>query len=194
MNYFELHQESLHCHPLEEELDDWCHCWHFQNGIGLSCRSPDSWCRRLNVVNASLKSERLLSCPDLPELFREIHQFFVYRKHSACVIWCLKTFCASSFILIQTSSSRSCSSWDARNSGSFTMTIAMRSSLLNDIIWDWEKVHCTLNGPSVGFTFYQEMPAGATDDAWTSIQWALFALRFRFCLEQCKTALHCPCP
>ena len=24
-NYHELHQESLHCHQLEEELDDWCH-------------------------------------------------------------------------------------------------------------------------------------------------------------------------
>ena len=24
--------------------------------MGLSCRSPDSWCRRFNVDNASLKS------------------------------------------------------------------------------------------------------------------------------------------
>ena len=26
----ELNQESLHCHQLEEELDDWCHRWYFQ--------------------------------------------------------------------------------------------------------------------------------------------------------------------
>ena len=24
LNYYELHQESLHCHQLEEELDDVC--------------------------------------------------------------------------------------------------------------------------------------------------------------------------
>ena len=60
-NCHELHQESLHCHQLEEELDDWCHRGYFQNGTGLSCCSPDSWCRRFNVVNASLKSERSLT-------------------------------------------------------------------------------------------------------------------------------------
>ena len=26
LNFYELHQESLHCHQVEEELDDWCHC------------------------------------------------------------------------------------------------------------------------------------------------------------------------
>ena len=55
--------KSLHCHQLEEELDDWCHRIYFQNGIDLSCCSPDSWCRRFNVVNASLKSERSLIGP-----------------------------------------------------------------------------------------------------------------------------------
>ena len=29
LNYFELHHESLHCHQLEDELDDWCHHWYF---------------------------------------------------------------------------------------------------------------------------------------------------------------------
>ena len=107
----ELHQESLHCHQvLEEELDDGCHCWYFQNGTGLSCRSPDSWCRRLNVVNASLKTERSLTRPVFPDFLREIHQFFLYRKYSSCVIRWVKSFCASLSIWIQTSSSRSCSS------------------------------------------------------------------------------------
>ena len=41
---------------------------------------------RFFVVNASLKSERFLTGPLLPELLREIHQFFLYRKYSACVI------------------------------------------------------------------------------------------------------------
>ena len=62
----------------------------------------------------------------------------------------------------------------------------MRSSLLNDIILNWEKVQCTLNGASVGFTFFQEMPAGAIDDAFTPVWKALFALRWRVCLEQVK--------
>ena len=86
LNYYELHQESLHCHQLEEELDDWCRCWYFQNGVGLSCRSPDSWCRRSNVNNASLKSERFLNGPVFPDLSREIHQFCLFRKYSTCVM------------------------------------------------------------------------------------------------------------
>ena len=63
VNCHKLHQESFHCHQLEEELDDECHCWYFQNGTGQSCRSPDSWCTRFSVVNASLKSERSLTGP-----------------------------------------------------------------------------------------------------------------------------------
>ena len=78
VNCHELHQDSLHCHQvLEEEHDDWCHCWYFQNGTALSCCSPDSWWRRLNVVNASLKSERSLTGPIFPDLLREIHQFCI---------------------------------------------------------------------------------------------------------------------
>ena len=46
----------------------------------------------------------------------------------------------------------------------------MRSAVLNDIIWNCEKVQCTLNGSSVGFTFFQEMPASAIDDALAPIQ------------------------
>ena len=53
--------------------------------------------------------------------------------------------------------------------------MAMKSSLLNDIIWNREKIQCTLNGASAGFTFFQEMPASATDDALTPVQQALFA-------------------
>ena len=45
------------------------------------------------------------------------------------------------------------------------ISVAMKSSLLNDIIWNSEKVQCTLNGAAVGFTFFQEMLAGAIDDA-----------------------------
>ena len=83
----EVHLEPLHCHQvLEEELDDGCHCWYFQNGIGLSCRSPDSWWTRLNMVNASLKSERSLTGPIFPDLLREIHHFFLSREYSSCVI------------------------------------------------------------------------------------------------------------
>ena len=50
--------------------------------MGLRCRSPDSWCRRFNVDNASLKSERFLNGPVFPDLLRKIHQFCLYRKSS----------------------------------------------------------------------------------------------------------------
>ena len=86
LNHYEFHQEPLCCHQLEEELDDWCRCWYFQNGIGLSCRSPDSWCRRFNVDNTSLKSERFLNGQVFPDLLREIHQFCLYRKYSDSVM------------------------------------------------------------------------------------------------------------
>ena len=73
-----LHLESLHCHHLEE-LDDWCHFWYFQNGTGLSCCSPDSWCRRFNVVNASLKSERSLTSPVF------FHNYWERSTNSFCI-------------------------------------------------------------------------------------------------------------
>ena len=69
---------------------------------------------------------------------------------------------------------------------SFPISTAMRSSLLNDIILNREKVKCTLNGASTGFTFFQEMPASAIDDALTPAQKAFFALCFKICLEQFK--------
>ena len=39
-----------------------------------------------NVDNASLKSERFFNRPDVLSLLREIHQFLLYRKYSACVM------------------------------------------------------------------------------------------------------------
>ena len=116
VNCHELHQESLHCHQLlEEELDDECHCWYFQNGTGLSCLSPDSWCRRLHVVNASLKSERSLTGP---LFFRFIEKDPRILSVSKVLFLRHSIGGASLSIWIQTSSVRSCSSWDSRNMGS----------------------------------------------------------------------------
>ena len=43
LTFYELHQESFHCHQdvLDEE-DDGCHFWYCQEGIGASRSSPDS--------------------------------------------------------------------------------------------------------------------------------------------------------
>ena len=98
--------------------DDGCRSWYFRQGMGLSCRSPDSCCKRFTVDNASLKSERFLNGPVFPDFLREIHQFCLYRKYSDSFIQREESLSARSSILIQTSSP-SCSSWDARNSGSF---------------------------------------------------------------------------
>ena len=44
--------------------------------MGPSCCPPVSWCKRFNVDNAWLKSERLLTgWVSFPDLLREIHQF-----------------------------------------------------------------------------------------------------------------------
>ena len=89
------------------------------------------------------------------------------------------------------------SSWNARNSGSFKkrswiplkcflmhlimglmilfllwsfpMSVAMRSSLLNYVNWNWEKVECILDDASVGCNCFQEMPACAIDDAFAPV-------------------------
>ena len=60
-----------------DEEDDGCHCWYCQKGIGASCSSPDSWCRRCNLVNASLKSEQLFIGPIFPDLLRDPPILFV---------------------------------------------------------------------------------------------------------------------
>ena len=85
--FHELHQESSHCHQdvLDEE-DDGCHFWYYQEGIGASRSSPDSRRRRCNFVKASLKSERSFIGLFLPDVLREIHQFFLYLKYSSCDI------------------------------------------------------------------------------------------------------------
>ena len=77
---------------------------------------------------------------------------------------------------------------------SLPISMAMRSSLLDDIILNREKVQCTLNGASAGFTFFQEMPASEIDDALTPIQKAFFALRFWNLSRTIPIALHCPYP
>ena len=130
-NCHELHQKSFHCHQdvLDEE-DDGCHRWYCQKGIGASCSSPDSWWRRCNSVNASLKSERFLIGPIFPNLLREIHQFFLYRKYSSSVIRKVKSFCASLSIWMQTSSVRSMLIWDSRNMESFWKRSWIPSNLL----------------------------------------------------------------
>ena len=69
---------------------------------------------------------------------------------------------------------------------SFPISVAMRSSLLDDVVWNWEKVQCILDDASIGFTFFQEMPACAIDDAFTPIWYTFFALRLRVRLEQFK--------
>ena len=171
LNYSELHQEPLHCHQLEEELDDWCPCWYFQNGIGLGCRSPDSWCRRFNVDNASLKPERFLnfvcieniliaSCNE--RLVRKIvhfdPNFFIsimfepgctkFRIFQEAIVNPLKMLLDASL---------------SRINGN-VIPMATKSSLLNGIVLNWEKVQCTLNGASTGFTFFQEIPANCPDN------------------------------
>ena len=188
VNCHELHQESLHCHQLEEELDDWCHCWYFQNGMGLSCRSPDSWCRRFNVDNASLLIER-----DPPILF--VSKIFCLRHSISEILFCKivpfetnvfisimfehgftkirisqETFVDPLITLLDASLFQIMGLMIFFLLWSFPTSVAMRSSLLNHVVWNWEKVHRKFNETSIGFCFFlQEMPACAMDDAFTPV-------------------------
>ena len=58
--------------------------------------------------------------------------------------------------------------------------------LLDYVFSNWKKVQCTFNETSIGYNFLQEMPACATDDAFSPVWWAFFALRLRVRLEQFK--------
>ena len=52
---------------------------------------------------------------------------------------------------------------------SFPRSVAMRSSLLDYVFWNWEKVQCIYNETSIGHSFFQEMTACAIDDAFTPV-------------------------
>ena len=69
---------------------------------------------------------------------------------------------------------------------SFPISVAMRSSLLDYVVWNREKVQCIFNDASAGCNFFQEVPACATDDAFTPVWWAFCALRLRVRLEEFK--------
>ena len=69
---------------------------------------------------------------------------------------------------------------------SFPISVATRSSHVNHVVWNWEKVQCILGDASIGFTFFQEMPASAIDTAFTPVRQAFFALRLGVRLEQFK--------
>ena len=82
--FYELHQESHHCHhDVLDEEDDGCHFWYCKERIGASRSSPDSRWRRCNFVNASLNSERSFIGWLRPDVLREIHPFFLYLKYSS---------------------------------------------------------------------------------------------------------------
>ena len=210
MNYYELH-----CHQLEEELDDWCQYQHFQNGT--SCRTPVSWCRRCNVDTTHRWSQNDLSSVPIFQNYweRSTNSFCIerillasYDGRNLSARLCPSGYRPLQFDHVRVemheiqdrSKSDRGSLWNASWCisfqivgnvifslfWSFPISVAMRSSLLNHIVRNWEKVQCVLNDASIGFTFFQEMPAGAIDNALTPIQWAFFALRFRVCLEQFK--------
>ena len=52
---------------------------------------------------------------------------------------------------------------------SFAIPVAMRSSLLDDILWQLKKVQCIFKETLIGHCFFQEMPACTIDDAFTPV-------------------------
>ena len=92
LNFWPVREFLVEIHIAKTGLSRCCLCTsrrrscNFQDGIGLSGRSPDSWCKRFNVDNASLKSERFLNGPVFPDLLREMNRFCVHRKYSDYVM------------------------------------------------------------------------------------------------------------
>ena len=77
---------------------------------------------------------------------------------------------------------------------SLPKSMAIRLSLLNDMILNREKVQCTVNCASTAFTFFQEMPASAIFDAFTPVQKGILCIAFQDLSRTTQIALHCPCP
>ena len=71
---------------------------------------------------------------------------------------------------------------------SLPKSMAMRSLLLNDITLNSKKVQCPLKDASAGFTFFQEVPVSAINDALVPVKKAFFALHFRNCLAQLNSS------
>ena len=65
---------------------------------------------------------------------------------------------------------------------SLPITTAMRSSLLDNIVRDWEKIQCPSEDASAGLILSQEMPASAVNDALIPVKKAFSTLPFRNCL------------
>ena len=135
--------------------------------MGLSCRSPDSWCRRFNVDNASSKSERFLNGPVFPDLLREIppilfeSKIFKFR-HAMREIFVRKIFHFDTNFFISIMFQQGCTKFGIFQEAivnpfkmlldaslfqimglmiffllwSFPISVAMRSSLLNHVVWN----------------------------------------------------------
>ena len=192
--FYELHQESLHCHhDVLDEENDGCHFWYCQKGIGASRSSQDSRWRRCNFVTASLKSDRDSS----------VHRVLMCWERStnstppACIFLQFDQFrIASHEILSLSGSDREflqnsfwCTSflnyWQSKVFSLFFilfMTIAMRLPFLSDIVWDGENIQLPSVDTSAGLILSQELPASAVKDALMPVKKAFFALHFRNCL------------
>ena len=199
LNNYELHQESLHCHQLEEELDDWCDCWYFQNRMGLSCRSPESWCRRFNVdrfVEVRTISQwsiisRLIERD--PSILFVSKIFFLRHVMGEILVRKLVHFGTDLFISIMFELGYTKFGIDQKAIvdplitlldaslfqimdlmiffllWSFPISVVMRMFLLNHVVWNWEKVRSVLDDVSVDCTFFQQMSAEAIDNVFTPI-------------------------
>ena len=75
---------------------------------------------------------------------------------------------------------------------SFPISVAMKLSLLNHVVWNWEKWSyvCWMTPRFAALSF--KRPACASDDAFTPVWKAFFALRLGISLEQSKQLHNCP--
>ena len=166
--------------------------WKKNSMIGVSTdnyRMTLIWVVQTLDEDGFLKSTSL-TYPIFPDLLKEIHQFFLNRKYfdtglfsstmfelrftNHCIfqetilnpfkipfdVFFLKLFALIMLSLFL----------------SLPKLMAMNSSLLNDIILNWAKVQCTMNGVSTGFTFFQESPANARNDALHPVKKAFIAI------------------
>ena len=73
----------------------------------------------------------------------------------------------------------------------FPTSLAVRSSLLDDVIWNCKKVQCVFNETSICHCFFEEMPACAINDALTSMIGMLCTAVWGPS-QAIQTVLHCP--
>ena len=110
----QFHSDLSH----HDVLEEWCHILYCCGEMGSATCSPDSWCRRFLIETAARKSDRSLTGPFVPDLFKVRYHCPWYLLNSSVETWYVWFSCSSSSISSHFCSFHPIASCDSRKTGS----------------------------------------------------------------------------